>query len=611
MVNMERIKQSAEKIFSKEVLEELCQWYEEALHGTWDYVVFVVRRSYILALLLEKMTGKKMEENSTAVFLTDASLILQCRKMADRYQKTGRFPSILLCDELLLHGRNLNHLIDEMENRLAECLPGFDPQDIRRALADAVRIHVYARTDQEILLYGQYEEKMKLIRRENARFLHSFSSNISEWILCSGLSNTSYICSRVIGDEQMEDIRKKEELICTAYQNTVQYTAVSYVGAGNSKKAVLSLRFVKIKEGGGYLAIPFVFLPNLSTDVTAILADEAAKRTGNADFRRMMQLFSDLPGKRTFNEFLTMLFSNAVLYDFFERCQIGVQLREQEEMEFASDEIKKLARNYNFDTLEYTCDLLRDLLFRRLFGQGELADVFARVIPDSYKVLELSADEGSVNHALSHGSIVRQLETYFYSRGWQEEKSACRIIQMRYSISQRRSERRVRGCCFLLAELCGRYGIQEAGLLIAYFMQMMDAGILALSSYAPNSMEVVGFAQFAKAGELSLLLEPLRFYKYLPMLALVQSECRKWRIDLKGELERFSSRMEQGFDSEKIRGFWEFIRALEMIGQKADEWEDEGYLRKIQFGSEEEKQEFLLRQSALKDSYQKYLLYML
>lgn len=147
--------------------------------------------------------------------------------------------------------------------------------------------------------------------------------------------------------------------------------------------------------------------------------------------------------------------------------------------------------------------------------------------------------------------------------------------------------------------------------MIAYFMQMMDAGILALSSYAPNSMEVVGFAQFAKAGELSLLLEPLRFYKYLPMLALVQSECRKWRIDLKGELERFSSRMEQGFDSEKIRGFWEFIRALEMIGQKADEWEDEGYLRKIQFGSEEEKQEFLLRQSALKDSYQKYLLYML
>lgn len=110
---------------------------------------------------------------------------------------------------------------------------------------------------------------------------------------------------------------------------------------------------------------------------------------------------------------------------------------------------------------------------------------------------------------------------------------------------------------------------------------------------------------------MSLLLEPLRFYEYLPMLASVQDECRKWRIDLKRELERFSSRMELGFDSDRINGLWEFIRALGMIMQKADEWVDEGYLRKIQFDSEEEKQSFLLRQVSLKESYHKYLLFML
>ena len=607
---MKKIQQSAEKIFHKEILEELCQWYKNIIYGKWDYVVFVVRRSYILALLLEKITGKKMEENSAALFLTDASLILQCRKMADIYKETGSFPSILLCDEQLLHGRSFNHLIQEMENRLTEYLPDRDPQDIRRALADAVQIYVYARTDQEVLLYGQYEEKMKYMRRENARFLHSFSSNISEWILCSGLSNTSYVYSRAIGEAQMADIRKKQELICTKYQNTYQYTSVAFIGTGNRKKAVLSLRFVKVKETEGYLAIPFVFLPNLHMDVTVMLWDEVKNRVGNTDFQQMMQLFSDIPGKRIFNEFLTMLFSNVVLYDFLERFQIRIQ-PEEEESESISEEIQKLARNYNFDTLHRTCDLLRDLLLRKLFDRDEMTEMFERVIPDSYKVLELSTNEHPADYALLQDSIIRRLESYFYSRGWQEEKSACRITQAPYYMSPRRSERQVRGCCFILTELCSGYESRGAELLIAYFMQMMDAGILSLSSYAPNNMDVVGYAQFVKAGELSLLLEPLRFYEYLPMLASVQAECRKWKIDFRGELERFSSRMELGFDSDRINGFWEFIRALGMIMQKADEWVDEGYLRKIQFDSEEEKQSFLLRQLSLKESYHKYLLYML
>lgn len=608
---MKKLKQSAEKIFGKEILEELCQWYEYVLRGNWNYVVFVVRRSYLLALLLEKMTGKKMEENSTAAFLTDASLILQCRKMADIFKETGSFPSILLCDELLLHGRNFNHLIDEMENRLTEYLPDYDRQDIRCALAAAVQIYVYARTEREVLLYGRYEENMKYVRREQAKFLHSFSSRISEWILCSGFANSSYVYTRYIEEEQMAIIREKEELIDTKYQNTIQYTAVSYAGIKNRKKAVLALRFVKVKDGQGYLAIPFVFLPNLDADVTAMLLEEVKKRAGNADFSRIMKLFAGVPGRRTFNEFLTMLFSHVVLYDFLERYHIEVQPEEREKSAFFFEEIRKLARNYNFDTLQDTSKLLQDLLCRKLFNKDEMTAMFERVIPDRYKVLELSTDEYPAKTAMSQDRIVKRLELYFYYRGWQEEKFAYRMTQMPYDISPRRSERRVRGCCFILTELCSGYGVQEARVFLAYFMQMMDAGVLSLSSYAPNNMDVVGYAQFAKAGELSLLLEPLRFYEYLPMLALMQSECSKWKVDLEKELEKFSSRMEQGFDSDRINGFLEFIQTLEMIGQKADEWEDEGYLCKIQFGSEEEKQRFIFHQLSLKDAYQRYLKSML
>lgn len=608
---MNRLKQVAEKIVNKEILQELCQWYEHILHEEREYIVFIVRRSYMLALLLEKMTGKKMEENSKAIFLTDASLILQCRSMADIYIETGRFPSILLCDELLLHGRNLNHLIDAMENRLVACLPDCDPKDIRRRLAAAVKIYVYARTEQEVLLYGRYEERMEYMRRENAGFLHSFSGSISEWILCSGFSNASYVFSRLIDEAMMTKIQEKEKLIGTKYQNTVQYTSVSLLGGGNRKKAVLSLRFVKTKEGEGYRAIPFVFLPNLDTDVTDKLLNEVKQRTGNEDFHQIMEALAHIPGRRTLNELLTMLFSHVVLLDFLERYQIDIQPNAETEQELVCEEILKLARNYNFDTLEHAKGLLKELLFRKLFAKEEMEAVFERVIPDDYKVLEVSADPRTRKTLASQESVVRRLESYFYNKGWQEEAFAYRMTQMPYYISPRRSERRVRGCCFILSELCGGFEEQETGICISCFLQMMDAGVLSLSSYAPNSMDVVGYAQFAKAGELSLLLEPLRYYEYIPMLALIQSECGKWNIDLKKEIERFTCRMEQGFDSNRIEEIVNFIHTLEMIGQKADEWDDEGYLRKIQFNSEQERQAFVTRQSALKEAYQRYLRSML
>ena len=89
------LKKKAESLLGTEVLQEIKQWYIDTVKTNADYVVYIVRRSYILALIMEKITGMKMQSDKTE-FLTDAAMFLQCSKIAEHYRQYGVFPEITL-----------------------------------------------------------------------------------------------------------------------------------------------------------------------------------------------------------------------------------------------------------------------------------------------------------------------------------------------------------------------------------------------------------------------------------------------------------------------------------------------------------------------------------
>jgi len=77
-------------ILGRELFDDLMEnWYEKAVSGGWRYVVFVVRRSYILALILERFSNKKMTSDSSTTFLTDSSIVRYCDEIADFYEEHG------------------------------------------------------------------------------------------------------------------------------------------------------------------------------------------------------------------------------------------------------------------------------------------------------------------------------------------------------------------------------------------------------------------------------------------------------------------------------------------------------------------------------------------
>lgn len=48
------LKNITSQMFEPEIFNDMCEWYLDTTSGEWKYVVFVVRRSYILAQILEK-----------------------------------------------------------------------------------------------------------------------------------------------------------------------------------------------------------------------------------------------------------------------------------------------------------------------------------------------------------------------------------------------------------------------------------------------------------------------------------------------------------------------------------------------------------------------------
>lgn len=98
----ENLRSVAERILGHDCVEDLLDWYGEITDGDCQFVVFVVRRCYLLVLILAKILGipdsyvRRDEETSGIKFLTDAASLLQCKQLAAYYREKSPFQGSFL-----------------------------------------------------------------------------------------------------------------------------------------------------------------------------------------------------------------------------------------------------------------------------------------------------------------------------------------------------------------------------------------------------------------------------------------------------------------------------------------------------------------------------------
>lgn len=573
MKNDKSLEQFANKYLGAENYELSLKWYKYVLEPEWDYVVFVVRRAYLLALLMEKITGQAMEENSNAFFVTDSSFYSRCHKLAWAYIQRHRFPRILLCEDALLHGRNINYFLEQMEEGILNVLrtvynEDFDENIVRERFAQAVTIHVLARTQGKLLLLDRYVMKLRSCAVKDISVMHEFSCRISTLISQSGMVNAAYIFSECISKERFETCREygfRE----TIYHNVKEYVHIEPVCVGNMLKAVFTLRVIpsslKVTE---YKVVPFVFMPNLGPQETEKLWMNLRAKLQAAlpenEFLEYLDALKGLKGMRTFNEWITMILSQVLLRDFNEKFGIMPTKSKKNQEQF-----KILVRNYNVTGFGRTKKYLDAMVKGKYLDKAGLKKLIVDSLDENRRICTID-DDGICN---TEKHMIDKLEEYWYQVALQEEKKARLALRKPYHEALDYSRRKVYGCGFTLEELFDENSEGDIEWGFAYFLQMMDAGMIGISSYSAKYMNVVGFSQFVKAGEMSLLIYPLRMIEYIPLLVVIQHFCQNISWDWQEEVKKYCRSPYSQMDIGEIEKVTDFVEKLADGLQYPEEWD--------------------------------------
>ena len=562
------IKDHAIRRIGSEDLNGLIKWYKQGLNSDAFYVVYVVRRSYILAGLLGRIIGESMRDRSEKLYLTDGSVLSCCEEIAAYYKENERFPKILLCDDILIHGRNLNRVIENIEARLIELLSAeVDKQTVIDALSDAIQIRVYCFAETgHVLLKYRYMKDAKFIVKQSPEKWRELSGKISSFITEVGAANATYINSEIIDQAEAEEI-VKDGFDRFRFQCVEGYTKIKFLkNTNNDVFAIYTIRLLKNKINENYRVIPFLFMPNLDENETRFLFDKI-KANGLAkghseSFFEKLDYLNHVDGKRMFNEWISLILSNTVLQEFNAKYHIKREKQRDDDLKF---DFEKLARNYRFDKTDTHETFLRNCIDKiPIFSDTKELESILLECGKKRPIFHIGEEEINLKKQFDN------LEDYFYNCGVYEEQDAI-IYNGSLDMQRGATHQMVKNCFAVFRRLLDQKKEEIARDSVSYFLLMMDAGVLSLSSHPARDLKVVGYAQFAKAGEQSMLIKPLRYMRIIPILSVAYDFCKGFSLDYYSYLKEF---MNSGYCSfaDEMDGFIEFARGLEPLEQNVPMW---------------------------------------
>lgn len=605
------LRQVAIRLLGEETVEALLQWYSVITSKDCDYVVFVVRRCYLLVIILSKIAGKCLGSLRKAVFLTDAASCLHYQKFADYYREHGAFPHILFVDDILIHGRNLNRLVYDMERSIYYLLQNeYTEEEIKEAFVRAMEISIFARSDGAVLLREQYERTLRFNVVLSTKAWRELSSHISLLISSADVANASYIFSEHLTEDEFTDICSRPDFSDyeqTIYQGTRQYTKVSFLESQEKIKVIYSMRIIKNQSVPGYRALPFIFLPDLDENAMNGILQEVKSRSS---FSQWIEKLNEIEGKRSINELLSLIFCSAVLKDFNVTYKI---MRDWKSPDW-KEELEKLVRNYDSgeDDSNLMEDCLKQIIGESLFDFNELQEIFTQYISDTDYVVEAAESQATVS-VDRKSEILREEEHYFWHRGLEAEIQAYEFGQLPFLSGVKRITQKINKIYVEFQNLFLTHSIPELKTAIAYFLQLMDAGVVGLTSIAPLGLDVNGYSQFVKYGEQALLIPTIKLYEYIPMLTVLQRRCEQIGIDIEDEidsLEQSGCLKNMCFEKDKIK---DYLSDLKKMNQRAEDWNANYYRRKAYLETEDDKVplkwliDFKEKQKKYVDAYVAYL----
>lgn len=598
-----RLLYEAERMMGRSMVSALIGWKNKIGESRARYFVFMVRRCYILFLLLERISGVSLNDREDRINVTDSGMLLQCKELFDYYEKYGgRFPKIEIIDDILIHGRNINNLLRVMEERLLEICEQRCNQycsenemrrrkeDVRNAFVESVTIRIFYCSQESLLLSPRFLFCLDSFKYVKLPKLRQLSNQLSSLVLYADIANATYIISEKIKASQMAHILEKSKAeaggifdygaVTSVYQNNIQHLLIKYFRGKDQNIAGIGIvRFTYSVQTDSYRAIPLVILPQLSDRETQQMIELISENYRSAKLRNWMETLYAVKGMRMSNEFITLVLSNALLLHFNE--EFGIE-RDQKDF---TNEILKLARNYYLESLSSSEKRLRMFLQQSILRCGDLEKIIRDVTGNGEGLIKEKKKNKEDERELTgkeKAELRQYLEDYIYDLGWNDEKKAVECGKNVVFDSRKTFIRENIDSYDLLKVFMQGMDCKQRNYILAVFFQMMDAGILSFSSFSSQGDSVKGVRQYTKAGEQALFLEPIKMYLYIPMLSEIEKTAEQKKIDFKEELREFFDSGKSEIDLAEQNNIWEFVEKIGAIEQKMIDW-DGNYYRKLDF----------------------------
>ena len=530
------------------MLDELSPFFKEIdrLSEQYEYITAAERRAFNLAVWHVADSSK---------LVSNSGMLLQYIKLAECYSKRGRFPKILLIDDLMMHGRGMSKFLDQLETLIRNELGydtwnDYDQMNCRRRFAESVDIFVYAKNKTPVLLDSRFTWQVHARMKMYLSKMRDLSLQISDFLLRNNIANTSFVPTflsqdlsiflekRIVNGASDFNISKWFG-IQWKYLDEDMFLFLSFHGRKYTNR-ISTIRFFPGRRKNSQQVISFSILP----DLPKLEFDELCKQVDNVLSSYELKYLSSILRKKepilqqNKGQLLNYIISVIDYVDF--QCAIKELQNNQGESDkdrFIVD-VGKISSNFGLqaDSKHELIDLISKTVLRQ-----KLKDVFCSVLDrtdaESALLDFVPTDLQTVFQPDDFRKYNHKIETIIYDCGAESEKKALDLLQHPYDFvpSEYQNFSIVSQSCdchdgsMSLHEMIEKIdliesengGIQScvAQCLCAY-VALMDNGILSTRLQFTEGKEQK-LVTILKAGELSTFSVPREISVFIPAFAKV------------------------------------------------------------------------------------------
>lgn len=588
--------------FSEEECEDLENFFQNIWQTKKAYKVFMARRGFNLNFaFMDIMDAWYNEDYYLDGIISNTALLLCAEEIAEYYKETGSFPTILIVDDILIHGRGIMKLIDHFEDLVTEYLreekiAELLRDDFHNKLYSSLNIYVYAQNVGDILVDRSL--KLTAFKKLKSLELRMLSQQISRMLQQYKIANTSYVLSVPLSTNFCKTEYGDNSRVIDEFAFPYRGVNLRYFYRNTENCILETLR----TSGGGD-----DFYNQIVTSLV-IFGDIPYSKENAGSFDQLCKSFAKqieriIPYSRVVEilnyeqellvrpraQMLSYLLSIVSYADFY-REKVSSEVNMIYKSLLQSD-YKKISVNFDrLKVIQY--DVLK--FFDYVSREKELKDILFQIVEKYSAKLQIETEEeaascskkkwklaSNTNSYMSVSSVFERAEDIFYEIGMNAEKSANKYIKNHTGFDSRKP-----GNDFIqlrqYMQLMNRSGVQEFSSL-GCALNLMDSGVFSMTldlDYAQQKVQCI-----LKAGELSTFILPRRFAALIPALSIVEKEYFKKGRDKKEVISQFIDYLQENCHIEeedenlenlillrKLRRSKTSLLYVYMAGQNLQDW---------------------------------------